>query len=224
MADAARSGIPYGSRLDPPPADPSCRHPKKNVGILAFGSLITDPGPELQPSIAMRIKAKTCFPVEYARASRTRGGAPTLVPHEFGAPVSAEILVLDDDISIAEATDMLWRRERRKEGTGETYSRGTGENCVLVGEFHDDPCVATVLYTDFNTSGKIPHPTAADLAKQAIESVAAAPEGMDGITYLIDAIRSGIETPLTTDYKAEILKQTVTLTLAEALKIAKEGR
>lgn len=47
---------------------------------------------------------------------------------------------------------------------------------------------------------------------------------MDGITYLIDAIRSGIETPLTTDYKAEILKQTVTLTLAEALKIAKEGR
>jgi hypothetical protein len=55
-------------------------------------------------------------------------------------------------------------------------------------------------------------------------NVAAAPEGMDGITYLIDAIRSGIETPLTADYKAEILKQTVTLTLEEALKAAKDGQ
>src|SRR5947208_358364 len=104
MAKAARTCIPYQTRLDPPAADPSCRHPKKNVGILAFGSLITDPGPELQPTIAMRIKTKSPFPVEYARISRTRGGAPTLVPHESGAPASAEILVLDDSISVAEAT------------------------------------------------------------------------------------------------------------------------
>ena len=224
MAEGTRAGIPYETRLDPPPADPSCRHPKMNIGVLAFGSLITNPGPELQPRIEMRIKVETPFPVEYARISRTRGGAPTLVPHESGAPVSAEILALDNDISIADATDMLWRRERRREGTGETYSRGTGENSLLVEEFHDDPCVSTVLYTDFNPSGKIPHPTAADLAKRAIASVAAAQEGMDGITYLMNAIRSGIETPLTADYKAEILKQTMTLTLEEALKTAKDGR
>jgi len=61
-------------------------------GIFAFGSLITDPEPELQPNIALRIKVKTPFPVEYARISRTRGGAPTLVPHECGAPVLAEVL------------------------------------------------------------------------------------------------------------------------------------
>jgi hypothetical protein len=221
MTEAARTCIPYQTRLDPPPADPSCRHPKKNVGILAFGSLIMDPGLELQPKITMRIKAKTPFPVEYARISRTRGGAPTLVPHELGGPVLAEILVLDDGISFDEARNMLWRRERRQEGTGESYSRGTGENSVLVEEFHDDPCVATVLYTDFNPSGKIPHPTAMDLAKRAIASVAAALEGMDGITYLMNALRSGIETPLTADYKAEILKQTLTLTLEDALKTAK---
>ena len=224
MNETARTGSPYKTRLDPPPADPRRRHPRKNVGVLAFGSLITDPGPELQPRIAMRIKVETPFPVEYARISRTRGDAPTLVPHESGAPISAEILVLDNGISIAEAADMLWRRERRKEGTGETYSRGTGENFVLVEEFHDDPCVATVLYTDFNASGKIPHPTAADLAKRAIASVAAAKEGMDGITYLMNAIRSGIETPLTADYKAEILNQTMTLTLEEALKTVRDGR
>jgi hypothetical protein len=222
ITEAVRTGIPYQTRLDPPPADPSCRHPKKNVGILAFGSLIKDPGAELLQKIAMRIKTQTPFPVEYARISRTRGGAPTLVPHESGAPVSAEILVLDDDLFIADATDMLWRRERRLEGTGETYRRGTGENFVLVEEFHDDPCVATVLYTDFNPSGKVPHPTTADLARKAIESVAAAPEGMDGITFLMNAIRSGIETPLTADYKAEILKQTMTLTLEDALKEVKE--
>jgi hypothetical protein len=45
---------------------------------------------------------------------------------------------------------------------------------------------------------------------------------MDGITYLINAIHCGIDTPLTSEYKAEILKQTVTLTLEDALKQAKE--
>lgn len=223
MAEAIRNGTPYQTRLNPPPADPSCCHPKKNVGILAFGSLITDPGPELRPRICMRINAKTPFPVEYARISRARGGAPTLVPNESGAPVSAEILVLDDDISVADAADMLWRRERRHEGTGEIYTRGSGDNSVLVEEFRDDACVSTVLYTDFNLSGKIPHPTAADLAKRAIESVAAAPVGMDGITYLMNAIQHGIETPLTADYRAEILKQAMTLTLDEALKVTREG-
>jgi hypothetical protein len=223
MADAARTGIPYQTRLDPPPADPRCCHPKKKIGILAFGSLVTDPGTELRSRIAMRIKTKSPFSVEYARISQTRGGAPTLVPHESGAPVSAEILVLDDDTSVAEATGMLWRRERRREGTGDTYSRGTADNSVLVEEFHDAPCVSTVLYTDFNPTGKNSY-TAAELAKRAIRSVAAAPPGMDGITYLMNMIHSGIETPLTAAYKTEILKQTVTLTLEEALKTARETR
>ena len=200
---------------------PVFRYAKKKVGILAFGSLITDPGPELQPNIAMRIKAMTPFPVEYARISRTRGGAPTLVPHESGAPVSAEILVLADNISITQATDILWRRERRREGTGEAFSKGTCKDSVLVEEFHDHPSVSTVLYTNFNPSGKVSY-TAAQLARRAITSVAPAPPGMDGITYLINAIHCGIDTPLTSEYKAEILKQTVTLTLEDALKQAKE--
>ncbi len=49
------------------------RHPKKKIGILAFGSLIKDPGAELLPKIAMRIKTQTPFPVEYDRdRSRSR--------------------------------------------------------------------------------------------------------------------------------------------------------
>jgi len=38
MAQAIGTGKPYQTRVDPPPADPSCRHPKKKIGILAFGS------------------------------------------------------------------------------------------------------------------------------------------------------------------------------------------
>jgi hypothetical protein len=222
MADAICSGSPYQTRLDPPPADLSCRHPKKRIGILAFGSLIHDPGPELEPKIVMRIKTQTPFPVEYARYSgKTRGGAPTLIPHESGSPVSAEILVLDDETPIDEARDMLWRRERRKTGTGERYAEGTSANSVLVREIGDSPCVSTVLYTDFCTDGKIGNPTAEELAKCAIQSVAKADEGKDGISYLMNTIACGIDTPLTSAYRDEILKQTEAASLGEALRKAR---
>ena len=95
------------------------------LGILAYGSLIKDPGPEIARRIKFRLKTVTPFPVEYGRYSgKTRGGAPTVVKHDKGAPVAAEILVLDDKVSFEDARDMLWRRERHKEGSGETYARG----------------------------------------------------------------------------------------------------
>jgi hypothetical protein len=224
MQQAIGTGEPYQTLLDPPPADPSYCHPKKKVGILAFGSLIHDPGSELRPKVAMRIKGKTPFGVEYGRYSnKTRGGAPTLVPHPQGSRVTAEILVLDNDVSIEEATNMLWRREAGKIGTGETYTRSTSANSVLVERFGDDGCVEAVLYTDFNQAGKIDHPTAATLAEHAIQSVSEAPEGKDGITYLADAISCGIETPLTSGYRDEILRRTGTMSLQEALKSAREA-
>jgi hypothetical protein len=114
LAESILTSRPYQTRLNPPPAASECRHPRKNIGILAFGSLIQDPGPELEARIVMRIKTPTPFPVEYARISgNTRGGAPTLVPHDSGSPVSAEIFVLDDAVSVDEARNMLWRLETR---------------------------------------------------------------------------------------------------------------
>jgi hypothetical protein len=224
MQRASETGQPYQTMLDPPPADRRCCHPKNKVGILAFGSLVHDPGQELKPKIAMRIKTKTPFGIEYGRYSgKTRGGAPTLVPHPRGSPVAAEILVLNDDVSIEEATNMLWRRETGMIGTGETYTRGTSPNSVLVERFADDGCVETVLYTDFNADGKIDHPAASALAEHAIRSVTEAQEGKDGITYLADAISCGIETPLTSSYRAEILRRTGTTSLQEALKSARDA-
>jgi hypothetical protein len=224
MAEAIRQGTSYQTRLDPPPAHPACQHSKNTLGILAFGSLIHDPGAELEQKIALRIKTKTPFAVEYARFSgKTRGGAPTLVPWQDGSPVSAEILILEDGVSKEEATNILWRRETRKIGSGETYKGGTTATSVLVREFKDDLCVGTVLYTDFSMAGKISTPLANELAERAIRSVATAQAGMDGIGYLLDAINCGIETPLTQEFRREILRQTNTGSLEEALAQQKRG-
>ena len=222
IQESIRSGQPYQTRLDPPPAAPECRHPKKTIGILAFGSLINEPGPELAPKIMMRIKTPTPFLVEYGRYSgKTRGGAATLVPHPAGAPVDGEILVLDDAVTSAEAADMLWRRETRKVGSSETYTEGASANKVLVKHLMDSPCVSDVLYTDFRLEGKIETPNAQELAQRAIRSVESAQDGMDGISYLMSNIAAGIETRLTQAYKAEILRQTKAQSLDEALNKVK---
>jgi len=223
MAEAMASGKPYQTHLDPPPADPSCRHPKLKLGILAYGSLINDPGEEITPKIKWRLKTQTPFPVEYGRFSQSRGGAPTVVPHDQGAPVEAEILVLDDDVTIEEAQNMLWRRETRNEVTGKPYPAGTSPNSVVVKPWTDNPCVEQVLYTDFHDGGKESTVTAEGLAKQAIASVAKAAPGKDGITYLRDNIAAGIHTPLTDAYRDEILKQTNTASLDEGLDKVRNG-
>jgi hypothetical protein len=55
------------------------------VGILAFGSLIDHPGWEIEEVIIeQKTDVLTPFKVEFARASKTRAGAPTLVPVGIG--------------------------------------------------------------------------------------------------------------------------------------------
>ena len=190
-----------------------------SIGILAYGSSLKDPGDEIAPNITSRLRTVTMFPVEYGRYSgKTRGGAPTVVAHDQGGPVAADILVLADDVSFEEAQNMLWRRETGKVGSSETYVRRTGDNCVLVEEWTENPCVERVLYTDFNPGGKQHTVTAEALAKQAIASVSKAKPRKDGITYLRDNIAAGINTPLTDAYRDEILKQTNTTSLDAALE------
>jgi hypothetical protein len=216
MQEAIRTGEPYQTRLDPPPADPRCGHPPLPLAILAYGSLIQDPGPEIEPHIRLRIDTETDFPVEYARLSTKRGGAPTLVPHPAGAPVKAQILVLDDGMSADEAANRLWRRETGTQDRAKPYPAGTSPNSVRC-ERTTHPSVTTVLYTDFLPAGKIEHPTAVELANAAIASVAMAAPGQDGITYLRNAIAAGTKTPLTDDYTAAILRRTHTESLRDAL-------
>jgi hypothetical protein len=87
---------------------------RNEVGILASGSLLSDPGDELNRVIERRIDdVLTPFEVEYARSSRTRASAPTLVPVKggMGGQVRAQVLVLKPDANVATAKTLLYRRE-----------------------------------------------------------------------------------------------------------------
>lgn len=192
------------------------------IGILAFGSLIREPGDELCPLIDMRIKTETPFPVEFGRYSgETRGGAPTLVPHPLGKQVNAEILVLKDSVPVKVATDMLWRRETRKTDKSKSYPAGTRSGSVQISQLSDFEGVEVVLYTDFLDAGKIEKPAACDLAEAAIASVAKADANKDGITYLIEAVSERFVTPLTETYVSEILRLTQVGSLTDARDRAK---
>ena len=63
-----------------------------------------------------------------------------------------------------------------------------------------------------------------ELAQQAIESVAMAEPGKDGISYLIQVTGSGVKTELTDQYLASILSATATASLADALTLLQTKR
>lgn len=71
----------------------------KTIGILAYGSLINNPGPELEKVIVTILDTTTPFGIEYGRKSVKRGGAPTLtISRTGGIRANAKILVLDSKI------------------------------------------------------------------------------------------------------------------------------
>ena len=187
------------------------------IGILAFGSLIADPGRKISLLIAQRVPIQTPFSVEFARWSKTRGNAATLVPHPSGIPVAAEILVLRDGVSLEDARDMLWRRETRREGSGDKYVRGNTASSVLVETLENFGGIGCVIYTDFSDQGKMAEPDPIELANRAVVSVEKAKTGTDGISYLIQVINSGIRTRLTNEYIAEILRMTGAGSLEQSL-------
>jgi hypothetical protein len=182
----------------------------KKIGILAYGSLIEDPGVEIAPHIASRVtNVQTPFNIEFARTSTTRDGAPTLVIVENGgALVKATILVLKDTVSIAQAMDMVWRRETRKENTDLSYKKVAtpGKNHVIVETLEGFYGIDTVLYTKLGAN--IDNPTPERLAELAIRSAKAesGKKGTDGINYLVSVKRQGISTPLIQMYEESILK------------------
>ncbi|MDA4133312.1 MAG: hypothetical protein OK454_09360 [Thaumarchaeota archaeon] len=190
----------------------------RHLGILAYGPLTASPGPEIASVTVERIKnVETPFKVEFARKSKTRGHAPTLIPvGTGGARVRAEIMVIRDGFAEDLAADMLWRRETHQTGR-QKYRRPDviDPNHVTVETVHDLSGVKTVLYTKIGQN--IDPLSAKTLAELAVNSVRSAPRGTDGITYLMDAKKIGIETPLMKDYESEILQRTRANTLGSAL-------
>lgn len=186
-----------------------------SVGILAFGSLVDAPGDEIASLVGRRIDGVwTPFGVEYARTSRTRGGAPTLVPlPDGGAPVVATVLVLHEGVALETARDVVYRREAQKIGESITYA-ASGRHWVDV--LHGFAGLDVVVYTALPPN--IAPLTAARLAELAVASArtTVAHVRRDGISYLIDQQARGVITPLTASYEDEILRLSGAADLEEA--------
>ncbi len=200
------------------------------VGILAYGSLINDPGQELCPLVSERIcGVETPFCVEFARSSTTRDGAPTLVPVEQGGcNVQAVILVLDTSTTVERAKDLLWRRETRNEASSKHYNPQAIPNssrvCIKrLDNFHG---VEIVLYTYIKDNISVETRTPQHLACLAIRSARnqSGADENDGISYLVSVKKARIVTPLMANYEAAILRKTGATTLDEALeKVRQHG-
>lgn len=186
------------------------------LGILAYGSLISDPGTELLAVTVGRTEnVPTPFPVEFARSSDGRGGAPTLVPFAGGSQVNAVIFTVD--ATPEEATNILYRREINQVGSGKVFREPAPDNLkgVRIERFEHIDGYDLVLST--RLAATIDPLSADTLAHLAIESARKLGNGRDGISYLIAAQASGISTPLTSAYKAAILAKTSTDDLPTAL-------
>lgn len=194
---------------------------RNEVGVLAYGSLLSDPGAELLPLIEQRVgNIRTPFEVEFARSSRTRAGAPTLVPvpDGTGARMQAQVLVLKPDIDVETGKTLLYRREIHKSGdTDVVYDdavQSTRRGAVRVGELRDFAGLPVVLYTDLkpNIRQVLARKTSSEIKAQALARLAIASvtaetyaAGRDGIRYLANTLTNGIETPLTPHYRAAVL-------------------
>ena len=186
--------------------------PLMTIGILAYGSLIPNPGEEIEAATVRRITGvETPFKVEFSRSSRVRDGAPPLVPVETGgAKVSGVVLVLRKSVSETAAQDMLYRRERNRVGSDDVYTDLDGGNIdsAFLACLHHFAGLRVVFHAAFRANIEKPLPKM--LARLAIAS-AATPSGAserDGISYLSAAKQSGIVTPLMAGYEREVLLQT----------------
>lgn len=191
------------------------------IGILVYGSLIAEPGKEIEPLIReRRERIETPFSIEFARSSSTRDGAPTVVPVESGGcRVDGTILVLDASVSLENAKDLLWRRETRNECSDKHYTPPSepDPNRMVVERLRNFAGIDMILYTKLGAN--ITGLSAAKLADLAIKSAKAKAgrTGKDGISYLISVKRQGISTPLMPGYENEILRKTRASSLEDAL-------
>lgn len=194
---------------------------KPSVGILAYGSLIADPGDEIRAVMTgTKTGIETPFAVEFARTSTKRAGGPTLVPVETGgARVQAVILLLD--AAEDDATHRLYRREINEVGGGKLYRPrpNPDTNTVQIKRLESFNGVDAVLYTQIGANIKDLSP--ATLARLAIESARQLDDSRDGITYLMNAKKHGIRTALSDEYEEEIKRQLALKDLAEALRVTR---
>lgn len=193
--------------------------PSRRYGILAYGSLLSEPGTELDEVLTGRIEGvETPVRVEFARACSCRDNAPTLAPVESdGARVDGAILTTDPSVSEETIKDALWRRETREQRRDEATSPESRDLLIRrapsLEETYD---LDKVFFAHLKAN--IESPTPDHLADLAIESARseAGLRGEDGISYLLTIKENGISTPLLAPYEREILRKTQSSSLRAA--------
>jgi hypothetical protein len=164
--------------------------PQRQVAIMAYGSVIHDPGPAIRRLVVERRRCRTPFPVEFARVSPRWGGGPVLVPCSRGGPVDGVLLVLSPGIGIGGAVELLRQREGLPGGRGIVEVAVPGELLVI----------AASLPLNLRQQDMTP----AALARRAIASVSHGPR--NGVLYLRQVLRAGVRTPLTGAYELALLE------------------
>lgn len=193
------------------------------IGVLAYGSLISGPGDELAAVIVGEKRdVLTPFHVEFARSSKTRCGAPTLVPVAAGGR-AVRAIIFEVSVSEREALDMVYRREINAVSSGKKYIEPEPgkSNAVRLDRFKRFEGFDVVVST--RMAPNIASLSAEVLADLAIASARELDDGRDGITYLLNAKASGIETELSAAYERVILERTGATGLAEALAAVRAG-
>lgn len=188
-------------------------------GILAYGSLLSEPGRELDELVGGRIEdVETPFRVEFARACSCRDNAPTLAPVESGgAAVKGAILTADPTVSEDATKDALWWRETRTQRREESTSPESRDLLIRhASSLERTYDLDRVFFAHLKAN--IDSQTPAHLADLAIESARseAGRREEDGISYLLTIKENGISTPLLAAYEREILRKTQSPSLRAA--------
>ena len=188
----------------------------QTVGILAYGSLICDPGCGIRDN-RIRIIHDVCTPfnVEFARRSTGRGKAPTLVKVSHGGSrVKCKIFVMG--LSKEDTKKALFKREMRltcKELEGYSDS----DINKKISPLENFSGIDIVYYANFKDNIIDRNRTPKKLAKYAIKSVTKAAPFRDGISYFMAAKECGIVTALSKEYEKKILRRTDCKCLIQAL-------
>jgi hypothetical protein len=193
------------------------------IGLFAYGSLITHPGHEIESVLDHVIPdVMTPFPVEYARRSQSRAGAPTLVPVPTGcgASVKAVVLVLKQYTRKKKAQNFLYRRELHQEGDLEVIYddqvQRQKRDAMVIETMKNQFGLSVIYYTALKPNfteildTKLTQEQKAELlVRAAIDSVTQGTyaKEMDGLQYLADNIEAGVVTVLTEVYAQAILSK-----------------
>jgi hypothetical protein len=170
------------------------------IAIVAYGSLIYEPGEALAELVQETEPCRTPFPVEYGRHSRKWGGGPVLTVDPRGEPVDGLRMVLKPGLPLGRVIDVLALRE----------GISSAEGIIQIDQPGPLAHLTCALPRNLATADMDP----AALARRAASSVRNG--DLNGVAYLREAVQAGVRTARTDAYVAALLAISAAADLLEA--------